>query len=179
MSASRPSAVASLNLLAMFWAKVPPPGLSRLAWMMKSGESTVATAIVSPSARPRPSIEAEITPERPKGITAMRMTSQRVAPSARAASSIICGAWRKTSRLTLVMIGRIMIASRMPTVSIERGRFVPGEDPGPAEVVVQPPEEPDHVRDEDQGTPQAVHDGRYGGQQVDHVGDRAAELAGA
>lgn len=81
----------------------------------------MATAIVSPSARPRPSIEAEITPERPKGITAMRMTSQRVAPRARAASSIICGACLKTSRLTLVMIGRIMIASRMPTVSIERG----------------------------------------------------------
>ena len=51
----------------------------------------------------------------------MRMTSQRVAPRARAASSCICGTCRKTSRLTLVMIGRIMIASRMPTVSIERG----------------------------------------------------------
>ena len=51
----------------------------------------------------------------------MRTTSQRVAPSARAASSCIFGTWRKTSRLTLVMIGRIMIASRMPTVSIERG----------------------------------------------------------
>ena len=61
-----------------------------------------------------------MTPERPKGSTAMRMTSQRVAPRARAASSCIRGAWRKTSRLTLVMIGRIMIASRMPTVSSER-----------------------------------------------------------
>lgn len=48
------------------------------------------------------------------------MTSQRVAPSASAASSCIFGAWRKTSRLTLVTIGRIMIASRMPMVKSER-----------------------------------------------------------
>ncbi len=121
ISASRPITVASLNLLAMFWAKVPPPGSSRLALMSKVGERTMATAIVSPSARPRPSIEAEMMPERPKGITDIRMTSQRVAPRARAASSCMRGTCRKTSRLTLVMIGRIMIASRMPTVSSERG----------------------------------------------------------
>ncbi|AOR33491.1 hypothetical protein BFF78_22675 [Streptomyces fodineus] len=81
----------------------------------------MATAIVSPRARPRPSMDAEITPERPKGSTAMRTTSQRVAPRASAASSCIRGTCRNTSRLTLVMIGRIMIASRMPTVSMARG----------------------------------------------------------
>ena len=42
----------------------------------------IITAIVSPSARPRPSIEALITPERPYGSTAVRIISQRVAPSA-------------------------------------------------------------------------------------------------
>ena len=84
------------------------------------GDSTVATAIVSPSARPRPSIEAEMMPERANGSTEIRITSQRVAPSASAASSCIRGTCRKTSRLTLVMIGRIMIASRMPTVNSER-----------------------------------------------------------
>lgn len=121
ISASRPISVASLNLPAMFWAKVPPPGSSRLALIVKLGESTMATAIVSPRARPRPSIDAEITPERPNGSTDMRMTSQRVAPRARAASSCIRGTWRNTSRLTLVMIGRIITASRMPTVNSERG----------------------------------------------------------
>ncbi len=88
--------------------------------IVKLGERTVATAMVSPSARPRPSMEAEMMPERPKGSTDMRMTSHRVAPSASAASSCIFGTWRKTSRLTLVTIGRIMIASRMPTVNRER-----------------------------------------------------------
>src|SRR6478752_5458072 len=118
--ASRPNWSASSNFAAMFWANVPPPGLSTCSEMRKLGDRTVATAIVSPSARPRPSIEAEITPERPKGSTERRMTSQRVAPRARAASSFIFGTWRKTSRLTLVTIGRIMIASRMPTVKSER-----------------------------------------------------------
>ena len=48
--------------------------------MTGAGESTIATAIVSPSARPRPSIAAEMMPERPNGSTAMRIISQRVAP---------------------------------------------------------------------------------------------------
>ena len=39
-------------------------------------------------------------PERPKGSTAMRIISQRVAPRASAASSCSRGACRKTSRLT-------------------------------------------------------------------------------
>ncbi|MNW62287.1 hypothetical protein D3C74_404070 [compost metagenome] len=66
--------------------------------------------MVSPSARPRPSIEALITPERPNGRTAMRTISQRVAPRAREASSWSTGVWRNTSRETAVMIGRIMTA---------------------------------------------------------------------
>ncbi|CAM5728210.1 hypothetical protein SALBM217S_07475 [Streptomyces griseoloalbus] len=147
--------------------------------MMKHGESTVATAIVSPSARPRPSIEAEMMPERPNGSTARRMTSQRVAPRARAASSCICGTWRKTSRLTLVMIGRIMIASRMPTVSSERAAPGLAKMSGPAEEVVEPEVQAVHVRDEDEGAPEAVDDGGYGGEQVDDVRDGGGQLRGA
>ena len=40
------------------------------------------TAMVSPSARPRPSMQAPITPPRPKGSTTVRIIPQRVAPSA-------------------------------------------------------------------------------------------------
>ena len=70
----------------------------------------MSTAIVSPRARPRPSIDALMTPERPNGMTAVRTISQRVAPRARAASSCRRGVWRKTSRATAVMIGRIITA---------------------------------------------------------------------
>ena len=70
--------------------------------------------MVSPSARPRPSIEAEMTPGRPKGSTAVRIISHRVAPSARAPSLWAVGVWSKTSRESAVTIGRTMIASTMP-----------------------------------------------------------------
>ena len=56
--------------------KVTPPETERM----------IATAIVSPSARPRPSIAPEITEDRPKGRTVVRIISQRVAPSACAPS---------------------------------------------------------------------------------------------
>ena len=80
----------------------------------------MATAIVSPSARPRPSMVAETMPERPNGSTAIRIISQRVAPSASAASSCSTGVCRKTSRQIAVMIGRIMTASTMATVRMVR-----------------------------------------------------------
>ena len=80
----------------------------------------MATAMVSPSARPRPSIEAETMPERPKGSTAMRIISQRVAPRARAASSCSVGVCRKISRQIAVMIGTTMTASTSAAVRIVR-----------------------------------------------------------
>ena len=61
-----------------------------------------------------------MTPERPNGRTAVRIISQRVAPSASAASSCRRGVCRNTSRLTAVMIGRIITASTIATVSITR-----------------------------------------------------------
>src|SRR5699024_8990795 len=87
------------------------PGLSRKKLITYPGERTISTAMVSPSARPRPSIAAEITPDRPNGRTACRIISHRVAPRASEASSWSFGVCRNTSRMVAVMIGTIMIAS--------------------------------------------------------------------
>ena len=86
----------------------------------RSPTAPCATAIVSPRARPRPSIDAETMPLRPKGKTAMRIISQRVAPSASAASSCSTGVCRKISRQIAVMIGTTMTASTMAAVKIVR-----------------------------------------------------------
>ena len=67
-------------------------------------------------------------PDRPNGSTAIRIISQRVAPSASAASSCSLGVCRNTSRDTAVMIGRIITARVTPTTSIVR----PVTDTGPA-----------------------------------------------
>ena len=59
---------ASGKLRAMFAAIVD--GLTEVSsWKVTAplAESTIATAIVSPSARPRPSMAAETMPERPNG----------------------------------------------------------------------------------------------------------------
>ena len=102
--------------------------------MTPEPDRMIATAIVSPSARPRPSIAPLTIPERPNGSTAMRIISQRVAPSASAASSCSRGVCRKTSRESAVMIGRIITASVMPTMNIVR----PVADTGPAKSGIQP-----------------------------------------
>jgi|GEM_PF-3941951 len=102
--------------------------------MTREGERIMATAMVSPSARPRPSIAPPMMPGRPNGSTAMRIISQRVAPSARAASRCDCGTWRNTSRVMAVMIGRIITASTMPALSMVR----PVVDTGPANSGIQP-----------------------------------------
>ena len=76
----------------------------------------IVTAIVSPIARPRPSIAPPTIPERQYGSTAMRIISQRVAPSASAASLWSAGTVAITSRLIALTIGRIMIASTSPVM---------------------------------------------------------------
>src|ERR687889_2502292 len=53
--------------------------LIRLTVIRPDADSTIATAMVSPSARPRPSMTAETIPERAYGNTAIRIISQRVA----------------------------------------------------------------------------------------------------
>ena len=77
---------------------------------------TSATAMVSPMARPRPSMTAPTRPPWLQGKTAPRIISHRVAPSAEAASRLGVGTVSMTSRDSDVMIGMIMIARMMPAV---------------------------------------------------------------
>ena len=60
---------------------------------------TIVTAMVSPSARPKPSMMAPMMPTRPY-CSATRMASHRVAPSAYAPSRCAAGTARSTSRAT-------------------------------------------------------------------------------
>ena len=64
ISAPRPILPASPYWLAMFAAMVLPPGVKIFQTISKLLDSTSATAIVSPSARPKPSTVALATPER-------------------------------------------------------------------------------------------------------------------
>ena len=95
-------------------------------------DKTSATAIVSPRARPRPSIAEEIIPALPNGRTAILITSQRVAPRAKAASSCSLGVWRKISRIKAAIIGKIIIARTMPTVII----VLPVAETGPLNILL-------------------------------------------
>ena len=70
--------------------------------------------MVSPSARPRPSIVPPMMPPRPKGSTTERTIPQRVAPSASAASFSPAGVCEKTWRITAQAIGSTIIATAMP-----------------------------------------------------------------
>ena len=108
--------------------------VSRAKEMIADGDRTIATAIVSPRARPRPSIDADTMPGRANGSTAIRIISQRVAPRARAASSCRRGTWRKTSRLSAVTIGKIITASTTATVRMVR----PVPEAGPAKSGMKP-----------------------------------------
>jgi hypothetical protein len=75
---------------------------------------TMVTAMVSPMARPRPRMAAPAIPDLDRGSTATRSISQRVIPSASAASFSSAGAVAKTSRQMAVTIGSTMIASTTP-----------------------------------------------------------------
>ena len=70
----------------------------------------------------------------PNGRTAIRIISQRVAPSASAPSWRRRGVWANTSRATAETIGRIITASTTPTTSIVR----PVTEAGPANSGIQP-----------------------------------------
>src|ERR1700677_3915566 len=89
------------------------PGAKREAEMVALLPTTIVTAIVSPSARPSPSIEAPKIPRVDPFNTARRVTYHRVAPSAKAASRCETGTERNTTREIDVMIGTIMIATIM------------------------------------------------------------------
>src|SRR5487761_2293205 len=70
---------------------------------------TKVTAIVSPSARPRPSMTPPMTPTRVYGSTMLRTTSQVVQPRPYADSFSTGGTTSNTSRITDAMNGMTMI----------------------------------------------------------------------
>ena len=106
--------------------------LIRLNVTAPETERMIATAIVSPSARPSPSIEPLISADLPNGRTVIRIISQRVAPSAVAPSWSFFGVCVKTSRATAETIGRIISARTIPIVNIVRPvtEAGPGEEAG-------------------------------------------------
>ena len=77
----------------------------------------MAIAIVSPSARPRPSTVAPMMPERTHGRVTLLATSQSVMPRADAPSFGSGGTPEKRSRVVEVMMGTIISASTMPAES--------------------------------------------------------------
>ena len=113
ISASIPSGVDSWKVLTIL-AAIVSPCWKMLALMAVPPPIRSATAIVSPSARPRPSMVAPMIPGRLRGTTIERITSQRVAPRANPACRSVSGTAVNTSRTRAVMIGMIMIASTTP-----------------------------------------------------------------
>ena len=79
----------------------------------------MVTAIVSPTALPRPRISAPKMPERAYGRTARHIVSQRVAPRPSIASRWLSGTAWSTSRLTAVTIGNTISARMSEAVSNE------------------------------------------------------------
>src|SRR6266550_3531265 len=110
--------VASLNSFAIAAAIVYAGCRSEMLMSCRFPMSIV-TAIVSPSARPRPRMTAPIKPARPYGRTADRTASHRVAPMASAASRWLAGTASSTSRDTAAMYGTIMIARMIPPANNE------------------------------------------------------------
>ena len=80
---------------------------------------TMATAIVSPAARARPSMIAPNRPER-LNFSISLLLCHHVAPRAVVPSTCARGTARSTSRLMAVMIGMIMIARTVPPQNMSR-----------------------------------------------------------
>lgn len=78
----------------------------------------IVTAIVSPIARPSPSITALTMPEKAAGMRTCKIVSQRVAPSPREAWRKLEGIEIKASRDKAVMIGKVIIAKMTPAGNI-------------------------------------------------------------
>src|SRR3954467_8470337 len=75
---------------------------------------TKVTAMVSPSARPSPSMIPPMTPAFVYGSTTRDTTSQVVEPNAYADSLSLGGVTSNTSRITAAMNGMIMMARMIP-----------------------------------------------------------------
>src|SRR5947208_2677236 len=111
---------ASANWLAIVLATVSDAPSSD-APIRRPLPITIVTAIVSPSARPRARMHAPMNPDFAAGQTAMRIISQRVAPSPSAASRYVAGTERTASSETDTIIGSTMIARINTAQSMFRG----------------------------------------------------------
>ena len=176
---------ASPNFSAMVDAKVSPPGSVMCQLILKPELSTSATAMVSPSARPRPEHRRGDDPgpaERQHGGADHLPLGARRAPRRRRWSPR--GTCRKTSRQTADTIGMIMIASTMPAISRDLPNWLAvvavwllkiGIQP---KYVGQPHLEALGVRDQEVQAPHAEHQRRHRGQQVDDRAERGRRPPG-
>src|SRR5919202_1226281 len=119
---------------------------------------TIVTAIVSPTARPKPSMIAPAMPGAPLAST-IRVVSHFVAPKASAASRCETGTAASTSRTTAVIIGVTMMASMQPAEGALQWRL---------DVFTQ-------GRREHEDAPQPVDDRRNRREQFDDEAERARE----
>ena len=114
-------------------------------------------------------------PERAYGSTASQIISQRVAPSASAASRCERGTAMSTSRVTAEMYGSTMIARMQPAASM-LGPYAGPEKSGRSAEVQRVLHERHHVlakqRHQDEHAPEAVDDARNRRQQIDEKRDR-------
>ena len=129
---------------------------------------------------PCPSIAPPVIPGREYGSTAIRIISQRVAPSASAASLFSAGTVAITSREIADTIGRIMIARIRPGDEV----VVEGRDAAPdprdeRERAREPLLGREQLRREHEHAPQSVDDRRNRGEQVDEDRQRTAQPARA
>src|SRR6266481_5836236 len=110
------SPTASVNSFANV-AEIVVPGCRIEVLMRCALPMTKVTAIVSPSARPRPSMTPPTTPIRVYGRTTCQTTSVLVEPRAYALSLRIAGTVSNTSRMIDETNGSTMIARMNPAVS--------------------------------------------------------------
>src|SRR5579862_1155167 len=113
------SVTASVNSLASA-AEIVVPGASSEVEIRWALPITNVTAMVSPSARPRPSMMPPTTPIRVYGRTMLRTTSHVVQPTAYADSLSTDGTISNTSRITAATNGITITARMMPAVSTPR-----------------------------------------------------------
>src|ERR1700681_1923917 len=92
------------------------PGASKEELMRCALPITKVTAMVSPSARPRPNMMPPTMPTRECGTTTFHITSQVVAPSPYPDSLSMAGTVSKTSRMVAAMNGNTMMARTTPAV---------------------------------------------------------------
>src|SRR5271165_232606 len=111
------SPTASVNSLAMA-EEIVVPGASSEELMRCALPITKVTAMVSPRARPKPSMIPPTIPTRECGTTTFHITSQVVAPSPYPDSLSMGGTVSKTSRMVAAMKGSTMMASTTPAVRI-------------------------------------------------------------